>query len=248
MEKIYLMYHDVYIHDKFESGFLRDRDMLYKMSVDLFHEHVKTVSDFCVESGSSKDAFVFTFDDGGKSFISVIAPILEKYGFKGLFFITTEYIGHDTFLSEDDIRELRDRGHIIGSHAHTHEHLYLLSDSQVEEEWKISTSILNDILTEPVRCASIPNGDISKRVIESAHKCGLNVLYSSQPTTRTFWYNNVEVKGRYVILENHSTTYLMSIINSPFKRWFLMARSKVIQIIKSLLGENYIRLKSMILR
>ena len=104
--QINLMYHDVYAHDINESGFLRERDLLYKMEADAFEDQVRSISEYCKTVGVSKEHVVFSFDDGGKSFYSVIAPILEKYGFKGLFFITTKYIGNNTFLNEAEIRNL----------------------------------------------------------------------------------------------------------------------------------------------
>ena len=86
------MYHDVFVHDTNESGFQRERDLPYKMNASMFERHVKSISDYCESTHQSKNHVVFTFDDGGKSFHQVIAPILEKYGFKGIFFITTKYI------------------------------------------------------------------------------------------------------------------------------------------------------------
>lgn len=246
--QIVLMYHDVYVHDTSESGFLRERDLPYKIKLSVFEEHVKAVSEYCEKKGYTKQHVLFTFDDGGKSFYSVIAPILEKYGFKGLFFISTEYIGTQTFLSEKDICDLHKRGHIIGSHAHTHKHLYTLADDQVDKEWGISTKILRNILSEPIRYASIPNGDTSKRVLESARKYGIKHIYTSEPTTKTVFYNGMEVVGRYVLLANSSTGYVMSIITSSKKRFVLSCKRAMLRAVKFVLGSNYVKLKNILLK
>ena len=246
--QINLMYHDVYAHDINESGFLRERDLSYKMEVDTFEEHVRIISGYCKTAGLSKEHVIFTFDDGGKSFYSVIAPILEKYGYKGLFFITTKYIGTNTFLNETEIRDLHNRGHIIGSHAHTHEHLYTLSDKQLEEEWKLSTEILSRILGENIKYASIPNGDTSKRVLHSAQKYGIEYVYTSEPTTKVSDWNGVQVIGRYVLLGDSSTDYVMSIIKSKKTRILLFCKRIVLKMIKSVLGQYYVKLKNMLFR
>ena len=180
--KVVLMYHDVYHHDNMESGFCRERDMLYKLDSQVFEDQVKSISDYLKTKNLSKDSVVFSFDDGGKSFYTVIAPILEKYGYKGLFFISTKYIGADTFLSASQIRELNDRGHIIGSHAHTHEHLYTLSEEQVHQEWKTSTRLLSEIINRPIEYASIPNGDLSDSGVRIMNKLGIKYIYTSIPT------------------------------------------------------------------
>lgn len=246
--QINLMYHDVYAHDIKESGFLRERDLLYKMKVSAFEEQVRAISEYCITAGLPKEHVVFTFDDGGKSFYSVIAPILEKFGYKGLFFITTKYIGTNTFLNETEIRDLHNRGHIIGSHAHTHEHLYTLSDIQLEEEWKLSAEILSRILGEKVRYASIPNGDISKRVLNNVQKYGIEYVYTSEPTTKISDWNGIEVIGRYVLLGDCSIDYVMSIIKSKKTRILLICKRTVLKMIKSVLGQYYVKLKNMLFR
>lgn len=242
------MYHDVYTHDLKESGFLRERDLPYKMKADAFEEQVKVISAYCKTTGVPKEYVVFTFDDGGKSFYDVIAPILEKYGYKGMFFITTKYIGTDTFLNEDEIRDLHKRGHIIGSHAHTHEHLYTLPDQQLEEEWKYSTEILSRILGEDIKYASIPNGDTSQRVLYNTRRHGIEHVFTSEPTTKVSNWNGIEVIGRYVLLGDCSTDYVMSIIKSKKTRILLICKRKALKMIKSLLGQYYVQLKNMWLR
>lgn len=238
------MYHDVFVHDTNESGFLRERDVPYKVKVESFEQEVKAIFNYCHENKLGKEHIVFTFDDGGKSFHSVIAPILEKYGFKGLFFISTKYIGNSTFLNEEEIKDLFKRGHIIGSHAHTHEHLYTLSDEEVTNEWKNSVTILSNIIGAPIIYASIPNGDTSKRVLDSVAQYGIKHIYTSEPTTRVIFYKEMEVIGRYVIFADSSIDYVMSIVSSPSKRFVLSCKRAVLKVIKSMLGSNYIKLKN----
>ena len=242
------MYHDVYIHDVNESGFLRKRDLPYKMKADVFEEHVLHISNYLDLHNLPKDHVIFTFDDGGKSFYSIVAPVLEKYGLKGLFFVTTKYIGTATFLNEAEIRELHNRGHIIGSHAHTHEHLYTLAANEVEQEWAQSIKILSDILGVPIEYASIPNGDSSKRVLQYAEKCGIKHIYTSEPTTIVSKCNDMDVKGRYVLLADSSVDYVMSIISSPKKRFCLSCKRAFLKMIKKLLGSSYVKLKNFLFR
>lgn len=242
--QIVLMYHDVYRHDTNESGFLRERDLPYKIKADRFEQQVKAIDEYCQKNNLDKKNVVFTFDDGGKSFYSVIAPILEKYGYKGLFFISTKYIGTPTFLNEKEIKDLYNRGHIIGTHAHTHEHLYTLTDEEVENEWRESVSILSHIVDAPIQYASIPNGDTSKRVLESASKNGIKHIYTSEPTTKAGTFDDMEVVGRYVVFSDSTTEYVVSIVSSPFKRFELSCKRALLKVIKTMLGSSYVKLKN----
>ena len=242
------MYHDVYKSDTNKSGFIRERDLPYKIKADVFEAQVKAIYDYCQSANLPKDSVAFTFDDGGESFHSVIAPILEKYGYKGLFFISTKYIGTNTFLNKDEIRELHARGHIIGSHAHTHAHLYTLSDAEVEEEWKQSVEILSGIIGEAVKYASIPNGDKSKRVLEYARKYGIEKIYTSEPTTKVSDFKGMKVIGRYVLLAEKPNDYILSIVRSPRTRFILSCKRSILNVVKSILGGNYVKLKNTIYR
>jgi peptidoglycan/xylan/chitin deacetylase (PgdA/CDA1 family) len=66
---------------------------------------------------------MLSFDDTRKEHISIVAPILEKYGFKGTFFIMTVAIGKKNYMTTADIKMLSDRGHSIGHHTYDHQDL-----------------------------------------------------------------------------------------------------------------------------
>ena len=66
---------------------------------------------------------VLTFDDGNKTDIEVVAPLLKKYGFGATFFIT-EGLGADkdkkTFLTWEEVQQLDKLGFEIGNHTRRH--------------------------------------------------------------------------------------------------------------------------------
>jgi peptidoglycan/xylan/chitin deacetylase (PgdA/CDA1 family) len=64
---------------------------------------------------------IFTFDDGSKSHVRA-AQLLDKYGFKGIFFVIPERITetHERFLTKGEIRLLAEHGHLIGVHGFQH--------------------------------------------------------------------------------------------------------------------------------
>ena len=66
---------------------------------------------------------LLTFDDGGKSAVS-IADMLAARGWKGHFFIVTSLVGTRTFLTAGEIRYLRQCGHEVGSHSNTHPDIF----------------------------------------------------------------------------------------------------------------------------
>lgn len=128
--------------------------------------------------------------------------------------------------------------HIIGSHANTHKHLYTLLDAEVEYEWKQYVEILTRFIGEPVRYASIPNGDKSKRVLEYAKKYGIEKIYTSEPTTKVSDFKGIEVIGRYVLLAENSNEYVLSIVRSTRIRFILSCKKCILNVAKSIWGST----------
>ena len=194
MREIALLYHDVVRTDDFDSsGFAGADAAIYKVPLKKFQDHLTAIS------GVTPGA-IFTFDDGGISAYSYIADNLEERGWRGYFFIATNWIGKPGFLNNSQIRELRERGHIIGSHSCSHPSRisrYTLVD--IIHEWSRSSAVLSDILGEPVLTASVPGGYYSKKVAGAAALAGLETLFTSEPRTHTDLVEGCLVKGRFMI-------------------------------------------------
>jgi len=124
---------------------------------------------------------LLTFDDGGRSALHV-GDELKRRGWKGHFFVVTEQIGSRYFVNACEIRYLRSCGHIIGSHSHTPPSLVReQSPERMLDEWRVSCDVLAQLLGEPCTTASVPGGDMSRRVLQSANTAGLRYLFTSDP-------------------------------------------------------------------
>src|SRR5918994_6985006 len=72
-------------------------------------------------AGNKNNKFVvLTFDDGFKSQYTNAKPILDAYGYKASFGIVCEDVGKADHMSWEEINELEEEGHDIGSHTITH--------------------------------------------------------------------------------------------------------------------------------
>lgn len=238
--KIVLMYHDVYDVSATESGFQNPSAFQYKISAKEFESHVSAAKNYCCAHPNTD--VIFTFDDGGVSFLTIIAPILEKYGFKGIFFIATKYIGTPLFLTTKQLNELSERGHIIGSHSHTHSELSLLVKDQIDAEWKESVNIVKKYC-DSVVTASIPNGATNKYVEKSALAHGINVLYTSTPSINFAHLGNMELVGRYVVYQGMILDDILAIISSQAYRRKVYIKWLILKIVKLILGNHYSSIK-----
>lgn len=141
---------------------------------------------------------LLTFDDGGKSAVS-IADTLAERGWKGHFFIVTGLIGTRTFLTPQEICYLRRCGHVVGSHSDTHPDIFREQPfDRMVEEWRVSREKLAQLLGEPCHTASVPGGDISRQVPLSADAAGLSYLFTSEPVLRPERVGACWILGRFM--------------------------------------------------
>lgn len=63
---------------------------------------------------------MITFDDTRGEQFSIGASEMEKYGFKGVFFVMTVAINRPNYLSSDEIKKLADASHEVAAHTWDH--------------------------------------------------------------------------------------------------------------------------------
>lgn len=190
-----------------------------------------------------------TIDDGALSSITCVAGELEKRGWRGHFFITTDWIGRPGFLDRRQIRELRGRGHVIGSHSCSHPaRMSHLSREELLKEWSVSRSILGELLGEPVTVASVPDGYYTRKVARAAAAASIEVLFTSEPTTGTAVVDGCLVLGRYAI-QRHTPSAVSGAIAAGDKRprWRQTAAWQARKAVKALTGESYFAIRRFLL-
>jgi peptidoglycan/xylan/chitin deacetylase (PgdA/CDA1 family) len=202
MMSLSLLYHDVVPAGMFRSsGFSSPDADIYKLDESEFRRHLEAIDSRGVPASDR----LFTFDDGGSSALEPTATLLEEFGRIGYFFITTDFIGTPGFLTRGEIRALRNRGHVIGSHSCSHPaRMAHCSREQLLHEWGESRELLSEILGEAVDSGSVPGGYYARRVAEAAAQCGIRLLFTSEPTKGIHKVNGTEVVGRYSIQQGVS--------------------------------------------
>jgi peptidoglycan/xylan/chitin deacetylase (PgdA/CDA1 family) len=193
-------------------------------------------------------ALAVTFDDGGRSSVAA-ADVLERYGFVGHFFVTVNYIGTRGFVRDADIRSLRQRGHVIGSHSCSHPlRMGHCSWRQLVDEWTRSCGTLGDIMGEPVEVASVPGGDFAPAVAEAAAAAGITQLFTSEATASTQRISGVLLRGRYTI-QRWTTAETAAALAAG--DWLPTARQAMVwnakKITKRIGGERYLQLRRLLL-
>ncbi len=239
-----LMYHDVYQHDKTESGINIDSALSYKISASLFEKQIKAIREYIDDHQIEESSIRLSFDDGGVSFLTVIAPILEKYGFRGYFFIATGFLNTEGFLNDEQVVELHKRGHFIGSHSHTHRQMMnTLSKEELITDWKSSIDCLERLIQQPIKIASLPNGFCSSDILNVLEELGIEVVYTSFPMDIPAKRGNLKLLGRYGIKDGMNEGKVLQIAFNPLTKAWIKMKKLVLNGAKSLLGRQYIKIR-----
>jgi peptidoglycan/xylan/chitin deacetylase (PgdA/CDA1 family) len=255
---IALMYHDIVEREGHRaSGFPGADAALYKLEPDQFERHLEAISglvtdhpalvtDLSADNGALARNWMLTFDDGGVSSYTTIADKLEAFGWRAHFFITTDYVGKPAFMTGEQIRELHRRGHVIGSHSCSHPLRFAsLPARKLKREWSESVRVLSDILGEPVRVGSVPGGQYSRLVAQTAAAVGLKALFTSEPTTACFDVGGCLVLGRYAVRQWTTPAVAAGMASGQFaprfRQWLWWEFKKAV---KTLGGDSYLRLRA----
>jgi len=173
-----LMYHALE-DEAHPSGAKEPGDLLYVLQVSQFRDqmewlHREGFRPFLLEELHACDqwpdkAVVLTFDDGHESNATLALPILQEFGFKAEFFITTGWIGTPYFMNTEQIRTLHRAGMGVGSHGVTHRFLSDLPEAEIRDEISDSQKVLESCVGEPVISLSYPGGRMNQLTQRIAH-------------------------------------------------------------------------------
>jgi peptidoglycan/xylan/chitin deacetylase (PgdA/CDA1 family) len=259
MRLIALEYHDVVDPGNPDmSGFPGNDAATYKLDRPTFVAHLEAIrrrelphptSVFKVPKQPQTACPLLTFDDGGSS-AGAIADLLDTLGWIGHFFITTGRIGTGGFVTKSQIQDLWHRGHVVGSHSESHPtRMAACTTDQLSREWTRSIDTLSSLLGAPVQIASVPGGYYDRRVATTAAAAGIEVLFTSEPTTRRHIVGNCCVLGRYTMRHDSTALTAAAIAGgrlgprlSQAITWNAKKAAKVVA------GKHYLRLRSWLLR
>lgn len=145
----------------------------YAVSKSTFNAHIKALADSGYHSITPSELynylaynkelpskpFLITFDDSRIEHFEIAVPILEKYGFRGAFFIMTITYNKKNYMSKDQLKELAQKGHTIGMHSWDHT---MATKYKTPTDWEnqvVKPKLkLEEIIGKPVEYWAYPNG------------------------------------------------------------------------------------------
>ena len=158
----------------------------YIVPVENFREQLKLLADNGYKTILPDELFAYlnsgrpvpeksvmlTFDDTDLSQYTVALPEMNKYGFKGVFFLMTVTIGRPGYMNSEQIKELSNQGHVIGSHTWDHQNVKKLKEEDWVTQIEKPTKKIESITSKPVRYFAYPFGLWNVEAIPQLKKRG----------------------------------------------------------------------------
>lgn len=173
--------------------------------------------------------FMITYDDSDEEQFSIAKPEMDKYGFKGVYFLMTISIGRPRYMTKEQIKQLADEGHAIASHTWDHHRVdrYKLENTVEERGVK---KVVNDwdqqlaktkrdieaITGKPVVDFAYPFGIWSKEGIPEIRKRGYRMAF--QLSTKRDSLEPLYTIRRMIVAPQWTPEGMLRVMRSTFSR------------------------------
>ena len=136
-------------------------------SAELTSDSVK-VTDY---KDGKKCAVSLTFDDSMKEHYTIVAPELEKRGFRGTFWMCGGWMPADpqadtTHFTWTEAKEMSDNGHEMSNHSWSHPYLTMISEEELIEQIRKNDEAILENIGKPSTTFCFPYNAFNEKVLE----------------------------------------------------------------------------------
>ncbi len=141
---------------------------------------------------------ILTFDDGYTDNYTEMFPLLKKYNAKATVFLISDMIGHDYYLTEEQIGEMTASGLVsFQSHTAGHSPLTELTEDELRSELTSSAERIESITGKKVTAISYPNGKYSYSMLDIASEY-YNFGYTTEHPPVVLMYGEYNIPRYYI--------------------------------------------------
>lgn len=122
-------------------------------------------------------AVMITFDDTDLDQFTIAKPVLEEHHFKGVFFIMTVSLGRPHYMSKEQVKQLSDEGHYIGSHTWDHHNVKKYQGADWVTQIEKPSMQLEQITGKKIEFFAYPFGLWNREAIPELKKRGFKAAF-----------------------------------------------------------------------
>lgn len=120
---------------------------------------------------------MITFDDTDLEQFTIGAKEMEKYGFRGVYFLMTISINRPRYMSTEQIKILSDSGHAVESHTWDHSMVTKYSGDDWNKQFIQPMQKVEAITGKPAQYFAYPFGLWNKAAIPELKKAGYKMAF-----------------------------------------------------------------------
>lgn len=203
---------------------------IYSVSPDHFTQQMKVLHDngyhtilpdqlyqYLVNEGNlPAKPILITFDDTREEQYRIGASELNKYGFKGVFFIMTVSINRPGYMTMAQIKNLSDNGHSIGAHTWDHHLVTKYKGSDWDIQLLNPKKQLESITGKPVNYFAYPSGEWNSQAIAKLKNNGYQMAFIL--STKRNSEEPLFTIRRLIVSGSMSAETMLNAIQSSFKK------------------------------
>ncbi len=159
---------------------------------------------------------MLTYDDTDKEQYTIGAAEMNKYGFKGVFFIMTISIGRPNYMTKEELKNLSDSGHVIAAHTWDHHRVTKYTDEDWDEQLTESAKKLETITGRPVKYFAYPFGLWNQPAIPQLQK--RNIAAAFQLSAKRDSAQPLYTLRRMIVPGSWSVNTMHRAIKNTFKQ------------------------------
>jgi peptidoglycan/xylan/chitin deacetylase (PgdA/CDA1 family) len=202
----------------------------YTVTPQAFAEQMKTLSDSGYQTVLPDQLYdyliygaalppkpiMISFDDTDAEQYSIGATEMNKYGFKGVYFVMTISINRPRYMKETEIRNLSDSGHSISSHTWDHHMVTKYTGADWDSQFVKPKLRLEKITGKPVEYFAYPFGLWNREAITELKSRGYKlafILSTKRDSTEPLY-----TIRRMIVPGTWSTPGMMKAIRTTFNK------------------------------
>ena len=120
---------------------------------------------------------MITFDDTDAEQYTIGASEMQKFGFKGVFFIMTVSINRPRYMTKEQIKNLSDSGHVIAAHTWDHHMVTKYAGTDWDIQLSNPKKQLELLTGKPVKYFAYPFGLWNKAAIPELKSRGYDLAF-----------------------------------------------------------------------
>jgi peptidoglycan/xylan/chitin deacetylase (PgdA/CDA1 family) len=158
---------------------------------------------------------MITYDDTREEHFTIAKPEMEKYGFKGVFFIMTISINRPNYMSKEQIKKLSDDGHVVASHSWDHHRVDKLVGEDFTAQFDKPKKQLEEITGKEIVHFAYPFGIWAPSAIPEIKKRGFKMSYIL--STKRDSLEPLHTVRRMIVSPTWSPQGMLRVMSSTFK-------------------------------